>query len=73
MKPSQPDRTESKSLFAHPASSLLVQVVVVLDLVIISRAEHTVLQTQIELSGLKKQALSQVERACLDSFSSGAA
>lgn len=32
----------------------------------IRRAEHTVMQTQIELSGLEKQALSEVERASLD-------
>ena len=32
----------------------------------IRRAEHTVMQTQIELSGLEKQALSEVERAALD-------
>lgn len=32
----------------------------------IRRAEHTVLQTQIELTGLEKQALSEVERANLD-------
>src|SRR3954463_11323184 len=32
----------------------------------IHRAEHTVLQTQIELSGLERQVLSEVERAYLE-------
>jgi outer membrane protein, heavy metal efflux system len=38
----------------------------------IRRAEHNVLQTQIELSGLERQALSEVERACLNYASSRA-
>jgi outer membrane protein, heavy metal efflux system len=32
----------------------------------IRQAEHNVLQTQIELSGLERQVLSEVERACLE-------
>lgn len=32
----------------------------------IQRARHNVIQTQIELSGLEKQVLSEVERACLE-------
>ena len=39
----------------------------------IRRAEHNVLQTQIELSGLERQTLSDVERASLDYASTRAA
>jgi cobalt-zinc-cadmium efflux system outer membrane protein len=39
----------------------------------ILRAEHTVLQTQIELSGLERQVLSEVERAWLEYSSTRAA
>jgi cobalt-zinc-cadmium efflux system outer membrane protein len=39
----------------------------------IRRAEHTVLQTQIELSGLERQVLSDVERAYLEYTSTHAA
>ena len=39
----------------------------------IRRAEHTVMQTQIELTGLERQALSEVERASLDCASTRAA
>jgi cobalt-zinc-cadmium efflux system outer membrane protein len=37
------------------------------------RAEHAVMQTRIELSGLEKQAVSAVERAALDSAATRAA
>lgn len=39
----------------------------------IRRAEHTVIQTQIELSGLEKQVLADVERAYLEYNSTQAA
>jgi cobalt-zinc-cadmium efflux system outer membrane protein len=39
----------------------------------IRRAEHTVIQTQIELSGLERQVLSEVERAYLEYASTRAA
>ena len=39
----------------------------------IRRAEHTVMQTQIELTSLERQALSEVERASLDCASTRAA